>query len=123
METLVIDGFETLTQQQMFDMAVEHIQKTREKSFTENYGCCYSGTGCGASVFIKTEMREAADPIGAWDNVVRHKKAPAHEQEFVNALQKAHDFSDDAVFMEQWNFRMRDLADQHGLDVSKLEPL
>jgi hypothetical protein len=119
----VIDGFEQLSAQQMFDMTVEHIQKTRRRSHKAHYGCSYSGSGCAASVFLKPEFHEAADPLGAWSGLARDGKVPEHELDFVKELQKAHDFSSDDEFMEQWNYRMRDIAEGYGLDTSQLETL
>lgn len=122
----LIEGFENLTRQQIFDMSAKHIiQQGRPGWDPISAGCSYS-KGCAASIFIPEEDRSFADTVGAW------RFLPIDEYEtsdFVHALQIAHDDSihdnecervADEVFMRTWRARMMELAAREDLDTSVL---
>jgi hypothetical protein len=125
-----VDGFNELTSQQMFDMAVEHIQKTRMRSQANDLpGCSYSGIGCAASVFLKPEYREKADSTGSgsWYSLINYGVASSHNAELISFLQSAHDDTtsgkNSEKFMREWNSGMRQAAALFDIDTSKLENL
>lgn len=125
-KSFVIDGFEKLTKQQLFDMSAHHIQSTGVKSVEkpDSNICIYGGTGCAAAPFIKPEYREGIK--GFWPPVMyqgRHHEfaMPEHEAAFVQALQGCHDGAHKSGFMENWKQKMRNLAYKHGLSTAALK--
>jgi hypothetical protein len=119
-----IDGFDQLSRQQIFDMAVEHIQKTRTKSTKDDSAAClYAGIGCAASVFLKPESRAMMDRSGDWKSLVSRKGVPDHEAHLIAQLQDAHDSADACNFMTHWSINMHRVADNNNLDTAKLEKL
>ena len=116
-----IDGFDQLSQQQMFDMSAKHILATREKSYNGmTRFCTYSGIGCGASVFLNEGAKTSADVRGAWCDLVTAKLVSPHNSNFVNFLQEAHDSASVDNFMNEWKTAMFVLGNEYGLDVSIL---
>jgi hypothetical protein len=89
----LIDGFDKLTKQQLFDISRKHLEGTGQCSVRTHDGLCvYSGTGCGAAPFIKPEHRRDADRYGSWRSLIKQEGfASTHESNFVVALQRAHD--------------------------------
>lgn len=125
---ITIPGFESLTKQQMFDMAANHIGTTKQASRRvtaggQNGGCVYSGTGCNAAPFILPEYRLLADEkYGSWRAVVHSGAAPDHECGFVHDLQQAHDGPlPRKEFRPQYLQNMRTLGESHKLDMSVLD--
>lgn len=116
---ITIEGFESLTNQQMFDMAVAHIAGTRQQSYKDGT-CCYSGTGCNAAPFIKPEKRLAADSHGGWSMLVSHGLVSNHAEEFIEDLQDAHDRALRGNFMPEWKERMQSLAWRYDLDQTSI---
>lgn len=123
---ITIDGFEQLTKQQLFDTSLNHIRITREPSMTAGGAyCTYQGKGCAAAPFIKPEHREFADTgdtelkTAAWSTLVHKMLVPNHERDLVQKLQQCHDLANRARFMQDYERRMADLAEQEGL---KYEP-
>lgn len=129
----VIDGFETLTMQQAFDMAAAHIGKTGKKSM--RYGdsstcpvpmCCYSDSGCNASVFIKPEFHGELDFLEdpGWEHLVYNGHVPNHLSSFIPQLQNAHDDTFDGErFRDSYLRNMRQLAEDYGLYTDGIDEL
>lgn len=126
---LTIDGFETLTRQQLFDMSAKHIMAQGRPGMASTGNCSYS-QGCAASIFIKPELIAEADSGGSWDDLEREEYVPETNSDFVNQLQLAHDraaltslrddSSDLSGFMADWSQRMHDLAKVYGLNTEAL---
>ena len=123
----LISNFDQLTKQDMFDMALAHVRKNGKQS-KHNGGCCYTGIGCAASVFIDPESLAKMPPDNdgrSWERLVMVNELSEHEHVFVSRLQTCHDdygasykLSDadnDAAFMQQYETRMRKLAEEHDL--------
>lgn len=118
-----IDGFEQLSKQQMFDMAVTHLARTRQRSSLLSGACTYSGVGCAASVFLKPESRETADKVisvPAWHHLAERGFVPSNYVGFVSELQRCHDGADGERFVDSVRGRLFHLAEEHQLDDSKL---
>ena len=131
MNYITIPGFEDLTQQQMFDMSLAHIRKTRVKSYgkveaTDGYGphlvdsCKYSGSGCNAAPFIREECRAEADCANGpfspcWRGLYDKGRVPKHEVLFVTQLQQVHDDCDINRFMVEYEKAMEAFAINHNL--------
>ena len=144
MQFQTIPEFTTLTKQQLFDRAIEHITATGVPSFDRaNGSCCYQGSGCNAAPFLTEQGKKQGDGIGSWSLLVNRNLVPEHESTFVGELQAAHDRAysraarivtdvdgmsfadaDDSVTPELWRphyaFNMRELASQYQLEPSKL---
>lgn len=129
-EYLTIPNFESLSEQEMFDMAARHLLTTRIPSITwggDDGVCTYSNSGCAASVFLRPECRSIADGSGTWESLVSRGEAPPHRDTFVRLLQLAHDETACKtvdcldLWLPIWKERMRRIAEQHQLDASILE--
>ena len=115
-----IEGFDSLSRQQLFDMSAAHILSTKRKSCYEDAPkCFYSGSGCGAAVFIKPEGREVCDNSinGTWEGLASDGLVSSHEAEFVQKLQWAHDDASSSPedFLDSWKTRMRGVAAEYRL--------
>ena len=128
---ITIDGFESLTKQQMFDISAKHILGTGKCSLNSAGTCSYAGSGCAAAPFIKPEYRDKADNYGtspagtSWHDLVEGGYAPAHEQKFVTDLQLSHDShaaQHAPQFLDNYRYDMKFLGKEHGLDISVLGP-
>lgn len=127
---LTIEGFEKLSQQEIFDMSVAHIASTRKKSM-DGSQCVYSGSGCAAACFLKPECRERADSAepthatfagsSGWYGLQINGLVPVHEADLVAWLQECHDDAPEEIFMQQWKENMVDLAAMCGLSTEKLD--
>lgn len=122
---ITIDGFEQLTKQQLFDISLNHIRTTRERSMGDGGAdCTYQGKGCAAAPFIKPEHREFADTGGIglnaapWSTLASKMLVPGHESVLVQSLQHCHDLAGND-FMKDYEQRMSNLAGWEGL---KYEP-
>ena len=123
-----IDGFDSLTEQQIFDMAVEHIGKTRKKSYvpdSSGNGCKYTGSGCNAVPLLKPEYRHAADNHGSWVTLINNNLVTDTNSLFISRMQFAHDsaISTPSEFMADWYKNMTALAETYKLDTTKLNAL
>ena len=133
---ITIEGFEKLSKQELFDMSVAHIAKTRQKSMKTvvisggvgSYKCCsYAGSGCAAACFIKPEYREMAGGLSngdtaGWYTVLEAGRAPAHEESLISGMQGAHDDARDGyAFLSEWKENMRWVAEQHSLSTALLD--
>jgi hypothetical protein len=133
-----IEGFESLTRQQVFDLSTSHILKTKQKSVSvtkvpgsdepaEN--CVYGGIGCAASVFLKDDATrikcdEMAVRAGgsSWYVLAQNRLVATTNYSTISALQQAHDsIRNDADFFENWKKRMVKFAKDHSLDASILD--
>ena len=128
---ITIDGFESLTKQQMFDISAKHILSTGKCSLNSAGTCSYAGSGCAAAPFIKPEYRKEADTYNtndagtSWGDLVKGGYAPEHEQKFVTELQLSHDSHASAYapqFLDNYRYDMKYLGKEHGLDISVLGP-
>jgi len=130
-----IEGFESLTPQQVFDMSVKHILTTKKKSVAKNPTgkgnvCVYGGSGCGAAVFLTEDAKRAFDKRssdetvlggGAWNRLLVHKLVPETHGDLISALQYAHDNSpEDDSFMKAWAGTMTQIAFNFNLDDSAI---
>lgn len=132
-EHVTIDGFEKLTKQDIFDMAVDHIANTKVPSVGKVFGtnidgCVYSGTGCNAAPLIKDGERNRADEVGSWHSLVDAGMASETNQTFIANLQNAHDIpaseeilGENDSFLTAWKMGMYVLAQEYNLDTSKLD--
>ena len=120
---ITIDGFESLTKQQMFDMSAKHVLANGRRS-TNDGGCVYSGIGCAAAPFIKLEYREDADRAEAgssWPFLCSADFVPGHNSGLVTAMQKCHDSADSNGFVEDFKKRMREVAKWYNLSADVLK--
>ena len=126
---ITIDGFESLTKQQMFDISAKHIIAAGKCSVNDHGTCSYAGSGCAAAPFIKPEYRKEADTYNtndagtSWDDLVKGAYVPSHEHKFVTELQLSHDShaSDySPMFLANYLYDMKFLGKEHGLDISVL---
>lgn len=117
-----IPGFQKMSKQRIFNMAVAHIAKTRQASMDSGGSCAYAGSGCNAAPLLRESCRADADNIGAWDELVERRIVPTTNAEFIRELQYAHDdASSTNNFMEGWSRRMRNLATEYNLSTSTLD--
>lgn len=131
MERIVIDGFESLTKQQMFDMAVQHIGTTRKPSLSEDNTCVYGGSGCNAAPFLTATGRVIGDmeyPGYGWVTLVDDNQVPDHNSAFIQRLQIAHDKAaaksiEGVDFMSAYVMYMKDVALSENLYTDKLNAL
>lgn len=120
---ITIPGFESLSQQEIFDIALNHMRKTRKPGMSGGT-CSYKG-GCAASPFIAPEHIEEAS--GSWNYLWTHKEVPAHFGCFIAHIQGIHDraanYWDESNdfqrgwvdFMNEFELGMERLAQDHGL--------
>lgn len=132
---LTIDGLESMTQQQIFDLSAKHIMATQQKSVSDNGLCVYSGIGCAASVFLKDdEARQYCDALNpdaaegkpscesGWESLVRLKLAPLEHAGLITSLQITHDSAKTGEeFLDSWKKKMLEIAKRHHLDNSILD--
>lgn len=128
MNYITIPNFSRLKPQTLFNRAVKHIGKTQRQSL-KNGVCCYGGTGCNAAPFIREDQREAADALGSsssWAELVQAGMVPQTNKQFISELQSAHDKIGPEYgmgFMQSYDHRMRELAEEHGLNTKALDAL
>lgn len=122
MTYVTIEGFEDLTQQQMFDMSARHVLSTGQKSMGKGGVCQYGGVGCAASPFLRPEKRELMDSDeSGWDNLYDDKFVPSHQHDLVCAMQSAHDNSKDNDFIVNFKVAMRKVAAEFDLSDAVLD--
>lgn len=134
----VIEGFESLTLQQLFDISARHVLANGRASYSTHLNgdglvvggsCVYSGIGCAAAPFLTPVARGWLK--GRWEKLVAERLVPRHEWEFIQDLQDAHDRADrskyqdcsdgpDQRFITSFKLRMKLLANRKGLDKSVL---
>ena len=133
-----IEGFESLTSQQAFDLSASHILKTKQKSVrldqspnggTPIQSCVYSGIGCAASVFLKDDETRAkcdnrAGKAGgsSWYALCGSGLVDPANAVLISLLQQAHDcVENDDDFLDCWKENMRNIANVNKLDASILD--
>lgn len=118
----VIDGFENLTQQQLFDMAAAHVLKNGRPSMDRG-ACSYMGIGCAAAPFLTEEARKKL--AGSWRGLVGDGAIPPHESIFIQRLQNCHDANacEECLphFTTLYKHDMCSVAEEFNLDPSILE--
>ena len=132
---ITIEGFETLSKQQLFDMSASHIMAQGRAGWDSKLHVCRYKAGCAASIFIQPEWAETADNTGgSWDAMARINLVPLHEMELVTSLQQLHDKAanaahhttvdgvvmDDDAFMVRWTHDMREFANANNLNADVL---
>lgn len=133
MTHITIEGFESLTGQQVFDMAAKHILTKGAPGWSAKRKVCRYNEGCAASVFIKPEQRQYADTDGgSWGVLAKCLMVPEHHVDFIRAIQRVHDGAannasdygdgpmDNDVFMVRWSYDMKALGQKYGLNTSVL---
>ena len=120
---ITIEGFESLTKQQMFDMSAKYVLANGRRS-TNDGGCIYSGIGCAAAPFIKPEYREDADRAEAgssWSFLCSADLVPGHNSGLVSAMQQCHDSAGSACFVGDFKKRMLEVAKWFNLSADVLK--
>lgn len=124
---LTIPGFESLTQQQIFDLGLAHIRKTRTKGTHDVTGdrqiCSYQGSGCVASVLLREEARKDADVHGAWPDLVVAYHVPKIHSDFIRDMQELHDDCANGLgFMKDFENHMKTFAEENNLNYEPEVP-
>lgn len=120
----LIDGFNSLTKQQIFDISAKHVLGNGKPGINLSGSCVYGGIGCAAAPFIAKEDRE--DASGTWYTVAK-LAGEYHEQDFIRELQSNHDgaytftYNNPADFIEDFKKRMRLTAAQFRLSEEVLD--
>lgn len=121
----VIEGFESLTPQQCFDMAAKHVLSTgkqcRNSSTSTQIGgdCSYQGIGCAASVFLTEEGKQ--ELVGSWACIVMECGLPEENAMLIYNIQQCHDYWADGhgeLFLEFFERTMREVAMKYNLSVA-----
>ena len=117
--SLVIDGFEDLTPQQLFDMSLAHLRTTRKPSMDPVFGCTYGGSGCAAAPFLKPELRGQIDKCAGtgginWATLTSTGLVPVKNSDLIAEFQRAHDvnhsIADPEEFMKRVEARFEKIA-------------
>ena len=124
---LTIPGFESLTQQEIFDLGLAHIRKTRTKGIRGTPEgrkiCSYQGSGCVASVLLREEARKDADTHGSWSTIAASGDAPSTHRDLIGDMQEAHDDSPNgAGFMAKFEHNMCAIAKKYNLSYEPEVP-
>lgn len=117
----LIEGFNSLTKQQIFDMAAKHVLSNGRACYI-NGACSYAGIGCAASVFLHEEVRSTT--IGSWSYIMNLEGGSRHESQLIQQIQWVHDdFAnlDADDFIEQFVKGMREIADRFSLNTEVLD--
>lgn len=123
------DGSPSMTEQDVFNMSARHILKTGVPSKNANGGCIYSGSGCGASPFLKKGWRTDADGLvtstgASWYRLADTGRVSKNHGKLISLLQGCHDGAArqnrniNTSFMELWKFAMIELADKYNLSTA-----
>ena len=141
MNYATISGFEAMTKQQLFDLSLAHIRKTRVQSLAPTGArdndevCSYAaGAGCAARPFLTAEYVATLNPGDhfdqkCWSELSMIGVVPAAHAELIDALQRAHDSwrrtiqrtdgepgePNPVSFMDHFHARMQTVADSYGL--------
>lgn len=111
-----IDGFESLTAQQVFDISAKHLLKQNAKSRkvgSTSGVCLYRGPDnrqCAAGPFLKDECASDCEQK-AWGWLVSDGHVPTTNQRLINTLQNVHD----AYPVEAWETQLRQVAAGYNL--------
>lgn len=128
---ITIEGFESLSKQDMFDKAAAHIIANGPSFNIALDACRYGGSGCAAAVFIREDLRAIADQHGSWRTLETMRLVPLHNFELIRSLQDTHDGSvlaakDNGVidhnnFFTLWQAEMKTIAKFHGLSSAAVD--
>ena len=109
-----IEGFEQLSEQEVFDRSKEHLLRQGEKSISpEGLGCLYrSGGGfmCAAGIFLRPESAAGCEGKG-WLDLRDRGWVPSTHAALVRELQYIHD----ATPAKDWRAQLKALAAERGL--------
>lgn len=107
-----IDGFESLTAQEVFDIAAGHLLKQMQRSETGK-GCSYRGENglmCAAGPFLKDEYATKCEGL-SWYGLKKDELVPDINLALIGELQMVHD----ASFPDVWPHKLEALAIRHDL--------
>lgn len=92
MNFITIEGFESLTAQQVLEISVRHVVKNGRPSVraTNPHICVYGGIGCAAAPFIRPEKRDRHEGQG-WGSLLTHGDVPSRNGILIGKLQGCHD--------------------------------
>lgn len=108
-----IDGFESLTAQEVFDIAAGHLLKQMKRS-ENGEGCRYrgkSGLMCAAGPFLKDECTEKCEG-NSWFGLTDDGLVPNANSVLISELQMVHD----VTFPSDWPSRLEALAKRYNLE-------
>lgn len=125
----VIEGFENLTPQEVFDKAARHVIANGEQNLAEEEGreypvCSYKGKGCAAAVFLTEEARQTL--VGSWSRLWSEGFVPGCNYQLIVGIQQCHDsyasFNESSEeFLRYFADEMECVADNYGLSTKVLE--
>lgn len=107
-----IDGFESLTEQEVFDIAAGHLLKQMERSEIGR-GCCYRGENglmCAAGPFLKDEHAAKCER-SSWRGLTDGGTVPDTNSVLIGELQMIHDI----YAPSEWWGKLESLAKRYKL--------
>jgi hypothetical protein len=118
-----IDGFDSLSKQEIFDKSVSHVLKNGQPSMNDDsidIQCQFGGIGCGTAPFLKPSCRRFADNYSSkegwsvsasWDSLATDGKVSDHFVGLVTKLQQAHDeASKSSDFLDAYRYEAEQVA-------------
>lgn len=109
----VIKGFESLSPQEVFDMACNHLLTQNASSLNAEGECVYRGPNglkCAAGIFLTEEG--AAECEGSnWFALAMEGRVPHTNRQLIQDLQHVHD----GRLAATWSDALRKLAEQYYL--------
>lgn len=113
-----IDGFESLTDQEVFDISAKHLLKQGEKSLDVNRSdlCMYRGPSelqCAAGPFLKDKQAKKCETMG-WRELTNKGMVPDRHSILVTRLQHVHDIYEPG----DWVQVLAVIAQDFGLEFS-----
>ena len=112
-----VDGFEQLSEQEVFDISAKHLLKQNKKSLSEDEETCmYRGEGgrmCAAGPFIKDSGAEKCERRD-WATLVKAGAVPAANSQLIIELQAVHDRHGPSG----WPHLLGRVALKHGLNFN-----
>lgn len=125
----VIEGFENLTPQEVFDMGARQVIANGEQNLAKEDGregliCSYKGKGCAAAVFLTEEARQTL--VGSWPRLWSEGFVPDCNYGLISEIQTCHDTYCSAnespeEFLRYFADEMERVADNYGLSTKVLE--
>lgn len=117
-----IPELETMTAQEVFDKALQHVYATKKKSGS-NERCMYSGIGCAASPFLIKEYRKHASnrKNSAWVDLVQTNTVIDKHIILISRIQGAHDYAgmeSEKDFMDDFVYDMKEIANEFELNFT-----
>jgi len=111
---------DSMTAQQVFDAACEHLLTQNAKSLNSiDEDCIYNGNGvcCGAAPFIKeyhSDLDECALP---WADVVEQGYASSNHKSLIIDIQHIHD----RYNVYEWKIELLGLSEQYNLKFNEIK--